>query len=32
MRAVLAASFAVLDYLVGPEGRKAFLDRGFTAP
>jgi len=23
---------ALLDYLVGPEGRKAFLDRGFTAP
>jgi molybdate transport system substrate-binding protein len=23
---------ALLDYLVSPEGRKAFLDRGFTAP
>jgi molybdate transport system substrate-binding protein len=23
---------ALLDYLVAPEGRKAFLDRGYTAP
>jgi molybdate transport system substrate-binding protein len=23
---------ALLDYLVSPEGRRAFLDRGFTAP
>ena len=23
---------ALLDYLVSPEGRKAFLDRGYTAP
>jgi molybdate transport system substrate-binding protein len=23
---------ALLDYLAGPEGRKAFLERGFTAP
>ncbi len=23
---------ALLDYLVTPEGRKAFLDRGYTAP
>lgn len=23
---------ALLDYIVSPEGRKAFLDRGFTAP
>jgi molybdate transport system substrate-binding protein len=23
---------ALLDYLVSPDGRKAFLDRGFTAP
>ena len=23
---------ALLDYLVGPDGRKVFLDRGFTAP
>lgn len=23
---------ALIDYLAGPDGRKAFLDRGFTAP
>ena len=26
------AARAFLDYLVSPEGRRAFLDRGFTAP
>ena len=23
---------ALIDYLASPEGRKAFLDRGFSAP
>jgi molybdate transport system substrate-binding protein len=27
-----AAARALLDYMVSPEGRKPFLDRGFTAP
>lgn len=27
-----AAARALLDYLASPEGRKSFLDRGFTAP
>jgi molybdate transport system substrate-binding protein len=27
-----AEARALLDYLASPEGRKAFLDRGFTAP
>jgi molybdate transport system substrate-binding protein len=27
-----AEARALLDFLVSPEGRKAFLDRGFTAP
>jgi molybdate transport system substrate-binding protein len=27
-----AQAQALLDYLASPEGRKAFLDRGFTAP